>query len=201
PERSKPDLIAHVNGTLADVFKDAVIVEVGGIGLHVQVPTNVLSHLPSPGQKVRLYTHLAVREDGMELFGFREETDRVAFLQLLAVGGIGPKTALAAISQLGTGRLWSAILQEDAALLSTVPGIGKKIAQRVIVELKDRIQKQHLVETELGTVTSASGEALAALVALGCNEREAVEAIRLAGPQAQDDTAELVRAALRNLGK
>jgi len=194
-------LIAHVNGTLADVFKDAVIVEVGGIGLHVQVPTNVLSHLPSPGQKVRLYTHLAVREDGMELFGFREETDRVAFLQLLAVGGIGPKTALAAISQLGTGRLWSAILQEDAALLSTVPGIGKKIAQRVIVELKDRIQKQHLVETELGTVTSASGEALAALVALGCNEREAVEAIRLAGPQAQDDTAELVRAALRNLGK
>jgi Holliday junction DNA helicase RuvA len=137
----------------------------------------------------------------MELFGFREETDRVAFLQLLAVGGIGPKTALAAISQLGTGRLWSAILQEDAALLSTVPGIGKKIAQRVIVELKDRIQKQHLVETELGTVTSASGEALAALVALGCNEREAVEAIRLAGPQAQDDTAELVRAALRNLGK
>ncbi|MBU4533126.1 MAG: Holliday junction branch migration protein RuvA [Eubacteriales bacterium] len=194
-------MIAHVNGTLADVFKDAVIVEVGGIGLHVQVPTNVLSHLPSPGQKVRLYTHLAVREDGMELFGFREETDRVAFLQLLAVGGIGPKTALAAISQLGTGRLWSAILQEDAALLSTVPGIGKKIAQRVIVELKDRIQKQHLVETELGTVTSASGEALAALVALGCNEREAVEAIRLAGPQAQDDTAELVRAALRNLGK
>jgi len=194
-------LIAHVNGTLADVFKDAVIVEVGGIGLHVQVPTNVLSHLPSPGQKVRLYTHLAVREDGMELFGFREETDRVAFLQLLAVGGIGPKTALAAISQVGTGRLWSAILQEDAALLSTVPGIGKKIAQRVIVELKDRIQKQHLVETELGTVTSASGEALAALVALGCNEREAVEAIRLAGPQAQDDTAELVRAALRNLGK
>lgn len=194
-------MIAHVNGTLADVFKDAVIVEVGGIGLHVQVPTNVLSHLSSPGQKVRLYTHLAVREDGMELFGFREETDRVAFLQLLAVGGIGPKTALAAISQLGTGRLWSAILQEDAALLSTVPGIGKKIAQRVIVELKDRIQKQHLVETELGTVTSASGEALAALVALGCNEREAVEAIRLAGPQAQDDTAELVRAALRNLGK
>jgi len=194
-------LIAHVHGTLADVLMDAVIIEVGGIGLHVQIPANVLSHLPSPGQKVKLYTHLAVREDGMELFGFREEADRVAFLQLLGVGGIGPKTALAAISQLGTARLWPAILQEDATLLGTVPGIGKKIARRVIVELKDRIQKQHLVGSEAGTVASSSGEALAALVALGYNEREAAEAIRLVDQQASADTAELVRAALRSLGK
>lgn len=193
-------MIAHINGPLAAVLKDAVIIEVGGLGLHVHVPANVLTGLPPVGQKVKLHTHLAVREDGMELFGFRDESDRTAFRQLLSVGGIGPRTALASISLLGAARLWSAVLQEDAAALSTVPGIGKKIARRMIVELKDRIEKQHLADVG-GVDGTATGDALAALVALGYNEREAAEALRLIGGQAPSDPGELVKTALKALDR
>lgn len=193
-------MIAHINGLLAAVLKDAVIIEVGGVGLHVNVPANVLAALPPLGQKVKLYTHLAVREDAMELFGFEDESDRTAFLQLLSVSGVGPRTALASVSLLGAARFWSSVLQEDTATLSTVPGIGKKIARRIIVELKDRIEKHHLADAG-GADGNAAGEALAALMALGYNEREAAEALRLIGGQAPSDPGELVKTALKALDR
>lgn len=193
-------MIAHVNGPLAAVLEGAVIIEVGGLGLHVNVPANVLSALPPVGEKVRLHTHLAVREDGMELFGFRGEPDRTAFLQLLGVAGVGPRTALAAISLLGAMPVWQAVLREDAATLSTVPGIGKKISRRIILELKDKVKRMHLAD--VGRVEdTAAGEALGALTALGYNEREAADALHRVGTGAAAEAGELVKMALKFLDR
>lgn len=194
-------MIAYIHGLLAAVLEAAVIIEVGGVGLHVHAPANVLADLPPVGEEVKLHTHLAVREDGMELFGFRNEADRTAFLQLLGVAGVGPRTALASISLLGAARVWAAVLQEDAALLSTVPGIGKKISRRIILELKDRVKKMQLAAADIGTGSTAAGDALGALIALGYNEREAAEALSRVGGEAPADSGELVKTALKLLDR
>lgn len=193
-------MIAYIDGPLAAVLEEAVILEVGGLGLHVHVPANVLSDIPPVGRRLKLYTYLAVREDGMELFGFRGEADRTAFLQLLGVPGVGPRTALASISLLGAQRVWSAVFQEDAAQLATVPGIGKKISSRIILELKDRVKKMHLAEVG-GASSTAAGDALGALIALGYNEREAAEALHRVGAKAPSDSGELVKMALKVLDR
>jgi len=194
-------MIDYLTGRLVSVCPEAVVVEIGGFGLRVQVPQSLAATLPQPGATVKLHTYLAVREDAMELFGFADELERTAFLHLLSVGGIGPRTALAVIGRLGARRLWSAILQEDTSLLATVPGIGAKSARRMVVELKDRLEKQQFMVAGDGPAdTAARREALAALVGLGYSAREAGEALDRV-PDKRGGTAELVTAALRLLGK
>lgn len=185
-------------GRLVAVYPEAVVVETGGLGFRVQVSPSLAGELPQPGETVCLYTHLVVRENALELFGFIGELDRTAFLHLLGVAGIGPKTALALVGRLGARRLWAAILQEDIGLLATAPGIGAKSARRIVVELKERLEKQSLVAEAAVVGAPAEGEALAALISLGYTAREAGEALqRVADRNA--DTATLVTSALRLL--
>jgi Holliday junction DNA helicase RuvA len=193
-------MIDYLNGKLVGVYPEAVVVEVGGFGLRVQVPQSLVATLPPPGATVKLYTYLAVREEALVLFGFGDELDRTAFVHLLQVSGIGPRTALVVVGRLGARRLWSAILQEDTSLLATVPGIGTKSARRIVVELKDRLEKQQLLPAGEGTAdTTARREALAALVSLGYSVREAGAALEHATDKG-GDAADLVRSALRVLG-
>lgn len=194
-------MIDFLRGKLTAVHPEAVVVEVGGVGLRVNVAPSLISGLPQPGEMVHLYTYLVVRENALELFGFGGELDRTAFLHLLGVAGIGPRTALAVVGQLGARRLWAAILQEDTKLLATVPGIGAKSARRIVVELKERLEKLQLVvdgETPPAGVP-IEGEAFAALVSLGYTPKEAAEALRRV-PDPEADTTELIRSALRTLG-
>ncbi|MBE0467771.1 MAG: Holliday junction branch migration protein RuvA [Candidatus Desulforudis sp.] len=194
-------MVDYLKGKLVRVHPEAVVVELGGIGLRVQVSPELAASLPAPGENVRLFTHLVVREDAFELFGFTEELDRTAYLQLLEVAGIGPRTALAAVGRLGARRLLTAILREDTTLLTTVPGIGVKTARRIVVELRDRIEKQQLVAVGDGRVhdTTAQSEALAALISLGYSSREAGEALSRVNDR-DAEAAGLVSSALRILG-
>jgi Holliday junction DNA helicase RuvA len=194
-------MIDYLNGKLAAVYSESVVVEVGGFGLRVRVPSSFAAALPQIGEDVQLRTHLVVREDAMELFGFAAELDRTAFLYLLDVGGIGPRTALTVVGRLGARRLWVAILQEDIALLVTVPGIGVKSARRIVVELKDRLEKQQLVAVGEVAVPGAAvqKEALAALISLGYTSREAGDALNQVADR-DVEVGALVRSALRVLG-
>jgi Holliday junction DNA helicase RuvA len=193
-------MIDYLTGKLVAVYPEAVVIEVGGFGLRVQVPPSLAATLPQPGETIRLHTYLAVRNDAMELFGFADELDRTVFLHLLGVSGIGPRTALTVVGWLGTRRLLTAILQEDTSLLVTVPGIGVKSARRIVVELRDRLEKQQLMVAGDGSTsgTAAQREALAALISLGYTARDAGEALNRV-PDQNAGPADLVKSALRIL--
>lgn len=197
-------MIAFVEGRLLGHDGESVIVLVNGLGLRVQVYSDMLNRLPSAGATVSFYTHLVVKEDAFELYGFANEAERETFLKLLGVGGVGPRLALAVVGCLGTQRFWSAVLQEDAVTLATVPGIGKKTAQRMIVELKDRAERLAFTVSEaMDEAAGGMDDALAALTSLGYTAREAAEALTVAkkGVAKGPGVAELVTAALKVLGR
>jgi len=200
-------MIAFLEGRLLSVEPDAVVLSVNGLGFRVFVAPELAARMPAVGETVRLYTHLVVKEDALELFGLGSEAERDSFSRLLGVTGIGPRTALAAVGRLGPQRLWQAIVHEDIALLCAVPGVGKKTARRMIVELKDQAARSETAPGGDSTagLPSAVGDAVAALIALGYGTGEALDAVTaVAGTGGSDtagDTAELVRKALQHLGK
>jgi len=194
-------VIAFVEGRLLGHDGESATVLVNGLGLRVQLYGDILNRLPAPGATVAFHTHMVVKEDAFELYGFASETERETFLKLLAVGGVGPRLALAVVGCLGTERFWSAILQEDAVTLATVPGIGKKTAQRMIVELKDKAGRLAFSEAR-DEVAGGMDDALAALTSLGYTLREAAEALSAAKKDVKGaGTADLVTAALKILGQ
>ncbi|MBO8128693.1 MAG: Holliday junction branch migration protein RuvA [Peptococcaceae bacterium] len=194
-------MIAHLKGKLAAISEDYVIVDVGGLGFKVNIYPSAFSKLPPVGQDVTLLTHLLVKEDGLELFGFTGEAERACFMRLLTVNGVGPRTALALVGLLGPEELWAAILREDAAVLAKAPGIGKKTAQRIIVELKDRLEKEQ-PEWNIGITNGQdASEVLAALLNLGYSRQEAQAALRGLEGYKGATTADLLKAALRKLGQ
>ncbi|MDI6906816.1 MAG: Holliday junction branch migration protein RuvA [Thermoanaerobacterales bacterium] len=199
-------MIAFLEGRFLAAEADAVVLAVNGVGFRVFVSPELIGRLPAIGETVRLYTHLVVKEDALELFGLGSEAERAAFLRLLGVSGIGPRTALAAVGRLGPQRLWQAIVQEDTALLCAVPGVGKKTARRMIVELKDQAaQAEAAPAGGAAGLSSAVGDAVAALIALGYGTGEALDAVTAVagsgGDDAGQDTAELVKKALQRLGR
>lgn len=191
-------MIAYLCGRLVDVLEEGIVVEAGGIGYLVRVPWSLLRSLPPRGQEVRLYTHLLWKEEGPALYGFGSPADRELFHKLLGVGGIGPRGALAILSVLSPRELQRAVAEEDEAALTVVPGIGKKTARRLILELKDKLPRGQGgmpvgVEEE---------EAVAALLALGYGEAEARQAVREAVNQlGRQPAEEILRQALRLLGR
>ncbi|HEY2804431.1 MAG TPA: Holliday junction branch migration protein RuvA [Gemmatimonadales bacterium] len=195
-------MIAGLSGTLALKEADRVVVKTAsGVSYECFVPIRSLERLPAAGAPVELFTHLAVREDAMTLFGFVTGEERQVFQRLITASGVGPKLAMAMLSQLNADRIVRAIREKDIAILSSVSGVGKKTAERVILELKDKLD--HLKgergeRGETGERDSASEMALKALAKLGYTAIEADEAVRavLAGNGAGKDTAELVRDAL-----
>lgn len=203
-------MIAHVRGPVVGSTPESVVVDVGGVGYRCLVPTSTRSRLPGVGHEVLLHTSLQVREDSLTLFGFlsREEFD--LFELLLRVDGIGPKVALGVLSAAAPEAVRRAIAFEDITALCRVPGIGKKTAQRLVLELKDKVGivgSGAAVGGDSGAVGvdslpgDAYSEAMEALGALGYSRAEAAEALVKAGREAGDepDLSKLVRLSLKHL--
>lgn len=191
-------MIAMLTGVVVEKSGDACILDVAGVGFRLVMSTASLSALPAEGERATVHTHLHVREDELSLFGFDDAEEKRLFEQLIAVSGIGPKVALAVLSALSPGSLVTAIATEDVALLSSVPGVGKKTAQRICLELKDKLGAPEELGTAIGRGTStASDEALQALLGMGFSSAEASAALRACD---DGDVESLLKAALRQLG-
>lgn len=189
-------MIAFVRGRVQSRGPGWVELDVGGIGFHLALSARAIQTLPATGEEALIVTEFLMREDGVLLFGFADAGEREAFRSLLSVATVGPKTALAVLSAFTLPALAAAVQREDVAALSCVPGVGKKTAQRICLELRDRLgQAEEPTDGGAGAV----GEAMAALTSLGYTAAEASEAIAGLGGTAGEGTAELVRAALRRL--
>jgi Holliday junction DNA helicase RuvA len=204
-------MIAMVRGTLLERGPESAVVEAGGVGYEVFLSAPALQALPTLGQEVRLYTHFHVREDAQVLYGFLTPADRQVFLLLLTVKGVGPKVALGILSNLSGPALAAALLKRDLAALTKLPGVGKKLAERLGVELSDKVKSLGL---ELDAATLAQGtlisgglsgrwaQALAALTALGYGQAQARGAVDAAHKQLGSEAVSLediVKAALKQV--
>jgi Holliday junction DNA helicase RuvA len=171
-------MIAGISGVLEARRADHALIRVGGFSLRVFAPATTLNRLGEPGAEVSLYTHFLVREDGMALYGFSSEEDRDAFEKLITISGVGPKIALALLSSMDARTLFKAIAEEDQQRLSMVPGVGKKLAAKLVLELKGKLPS--LVALGGAAATPGSGnisEALEALMSLGFSAAEAQAAL------------------------
>ena len=175
-------MISYIKGPLTEIRGDMIVIEAGPVGLEVRVPLSLLDELPKVGEEVKIYTYFQVREDSMSLYGFLSRQDREMFQQLLGVNGVGPKGALGILSALRPDDLRLAILSGDAKAISRAPGIGVKTAQRVILDLKDKVSADDILSSVAedgessgdiswqGSGGDAVKEAIQALVALGCSK-------------------------------
>ena len=191
-------MIGKLTGTLIEKNPPQIVVDVHGLGYEVDVPMSTFYNLPATGEKVTLHTHLAVREDAHLLFGFLTADERAAFRQLLKIGGVGARTALAVLSGLSVNELAQAVAMQEAGRLVKIPGIGKKTAERLLLELKDKLPKATLAQAA-SAPPDAGSDILNALLGLGYNEREAVGAMKQlpAGATVSDG----IRQALKLLAK
>jgi len=200
-------MIDHLRGRLAGGGKDFVVIECAGVGFRVHVSSVTRADLPPDGESGVLRTFLQVREGGSDLFGFSSETERQIFLAIIGVSGVGPKSAVAVLSVLGIPGVLSACAREDAAPFTRVPGIGKKLAQRIALELPDRLKKVAVEFTPVPEDEAAAAsstpevEAVHALVSLGFSRAEAQVAVgalrKEAGAEATTEV--LIRGALKRL--
>lgn len=196
-------MIGRISGTLLEKNPPSITVDVQGLGYEVDVPMSTFYNLPATGEKLSLHTHLIVREDGHFLYGFGSEGERAAFRQLLKISGIGARTALAVLSGMSVTELAQAVTLQEAGRLTKVPGIGKKTAERLLLELRDRLPKSITTgggKVGIGdTAPDAASDIMNALLALGYNEREALSAMKGLSPDIP--VADGIRAALKLLSK
>ncbi len=193
-------MIAFLTGRLAEKTPTHAVLEVAGVGYLLAMPSGSLSALPAEGDTVTVYTHLHVREDEMSLFGFESREERRLFELLITVSGVGPKVALATLSSLPADVLVSAITSEDIATISSVPGVGKKTAQRMVLDLKDKLAAgPRAVGSAIGVPADVTADAREALLQMGFSSAEITSA--LTGFQGSgDDTSSVLRHALKRLG-
>ncbi|MEZ0232710.1 MAG: Holliday junction branch migration protein RuvA [Methylophilaceae bacterium] len=192
-------MIARLSGTLIEKTPPQVVIDCNGVGYECEVPMSTFYNLPAIGEKVVLLTQFIVREDAQLLYGFGSDQERVTFRQLLKVNGIGAKSALAILSGLSVDDLAQAVALQEPALLTRVPGVGKKTAERLLLELKDKFTIDGVSLSGITQAKSASGDVLNALLALGYNEREALAAVKQL--PADVVVAEGIRLALKSLSK
>lgn len=171
-------MIARLNGTLIEKHPPQIVVDCNGVGYEMEVPMSTFYNLPDIGQKVNLLTYFVVREDAQLLYGFATAQEKNTFKQLLKVNGIGAKSALSILSGVSIDELIQAVSMQEVAMLTRIPGIGKKTAERLLLELKDKLGAGDLSQAA-NHAKSASYDVLNALVALGYNEREAQSAVKL----------------------
>ena len=201
-------MYAYIKGDITAIEEESLIIENNGIGYRVTVPASILDGELGIGDSVKVYTYFSVREDAMQLFGFLSKDDLDMFRKLLGVSGVGPKAGVAIRSALGADTLRFAILSDDAATISKAPGIGRKTAQKIILELKDKVDlmdafEQKAAHTEerknVSDHESPQSEAVLALTALGYPNAQALKAVRAASAQGFSDVEELLKAALKEL--
>ena len=187
-------MIGKLTGRLASKHPPQVMVDVGGVSYEVDVPMSTFYGLPAAGEAVTLFTHLSIKEDSHTLYGFGTLEERATFRQLIRISGVGPRTALAVLSGLSVGELAQAVALQDAQTLTKIPGIGKKTAERLLLELKGK-----LAEAKPAAGAAGAGDILNALLGLGYSEKEALAAIKGLAPGIA--VADGIRAALKNLAK
>ena len=191
-------MIGRLTGQLIEKRPPRIVVEVQGVGYEVDVPMSTFFQLPATGSAITLHTHLIVREDAHLLFGFATDQERQVFRQLLKISGVGARTALSVLSGMSVSELYQAVLAHDGARLTKIPGIGKKTAERLLLELRDKLNA--------GIGTAAAGgdagvrsDAMNALLALGYSDKEATHALEKIAPQTP--VQEAIRHALKLLSK
>jgi len=192
-------MIGRIQGILVSVHPPRLLVDCQGVGYEIDVPMSTLYQLPEANQKITLLTHFQVREDAQQLFGFATETEREAFRQLIKISGVGSRTALAVLSGMSVNELAQAIAMQEAGRLTQVPGIGKKTAERLCLELKGKLAPDLGIVGGKPQAIEASSEVLQALLALGYSEKEA----HLALKQIPSDTtvSDGIRMGLKYLSK
>lgn len=202
-------MIGFIKGVIAEKQNDCLLVENQGIGWQIFVPASLLNSDVRTGDSIKLYTYLHVREDAVTLFGFFTKDELDIFRMLLNVSGIGPKAAMGVLSSLSADDLRFAVLADDASRIAKAPGIGKKTAQKLILELRDKFQLddafekklEHVQQSGAATVSGsdAEGDAVQALVALGYSGTEALQAVRKVGADASMDSEAILKAALKHI--
>ena len=202
-------MIAFLKGTIEDITENSLVLDVNGIGYEVLVPGQLLDMLEGIGQELKIYTYMQVREDAVVLFGFLTRDDLAMFKMLIGVNGVGPKAGLGILSALGTEELRFAVLADDAKRIAKAPGIGAKTAQKIILELKDKLDLAEVFEQKLNAgrqqeaaVSAGSDmvqDAVEALVALGYGSTEALRAVRAVKADTVADSEQLLKEALKHM--
>ena len=200
-------MIGRIRGILVDKQPPEILVEVGGVGYELQVPMTTLFQLPEPGSEVSLVTHFVVREDAQQLYGFADEGDRRLFRQLIRVSGVGPKLALTILSGMDSVSFARCVQHDDVSSLVALPGVGKKTAERLLVEMRDKLDDWL---GSAGSGAAAGGatvppppdivaDAEGALVALGYKPAEASRVVAAVNDDSVEDSEELIRRALKSM--
>lgn len=202
-------MFAYIRGDIVEITEDNVVLDVGGIGYNIHISPKVAAALPGIGNEVKLHTYTLVREDAFSLYGFLTAADLAIFKKCITVNGIGPKGALAILSVMDAEELRYAILSGDAKAIASAPGIGKKTAERLILDLKDKLDfNENMIRMEISAQNAVAGkisedsnvqEAIEALVALGYGQTESMRAIgQIEGAEGMDSSL-LIKAALKKL--
>ena len=194
-------MIAHISGTLAQKVPGEIVVDVNGIGYQVFIPLNVFYRLPEIGARIALQIHTHVREDALQLFGFQDAAEKQIFLLLTAVSGIGPRLALNILSGIASEDLARALKESDQVRLVAIPGVGKKLAERMIVELKDKLMtfsSDSASKSSYGD-SQLMQDAVSALVNLGYRKTEAEDNVRTVLKRGQSSLEEVLKEALRRM--
>ncbi len=205
-------MISYIKGELTEIFNDMIVVESNGIGYNINVPVSVIEQISSIGNKVKIYTYLNVKEDECSLFGFLTRDDLNMFKMLISVNGIGPKVAVGALSNISSDDLRFAVLSDDVAAIKALPGIGPKTAQKLIIELKDKLKLDDVFEAALARNTQGSAtqtgssnvvmirnDAVEALVSLGYSGKDALNAVKAVEDIENKDSETVLKEALKNL--
>jgi len=203
-------MIAFIEGELAEKYPDGIVVQSGGVGYFIGVPISLIGALPTVGSRVKIYTYLHVREDAMQLFGFASKKDLELFKLLINVNGIGPKGALGILGSMTPEQLRMAIVASDAKSIAKAPGIGTKTAQKIILELSDKVNIEDMLDVAEGSVFSAgegtgaaltgvAGDVMLALVSLGYSNSQALAAVSAVPAEEAADESTLLKAALKNI--
>lgn len=205
-------MISYIKGELTEIFNDMIVVESNGIGYNINVPVSVIEQISSIGNKVKIYTYLNVKEDECSLFGFLTRDDLNMFKMLISVNGIGPKVAVGALSNISSDDLRFAVLSDDVAAIKALPGIGPKTAQKLIIELKDKLKLDEVFEAALARNTHGSAaqtgssnvvmirnDAVEALVSLGYSGKDALNAVKAVEDIENKDSETVLKEALKNL--
>lgn len=192
-------MIGRLSGVLLEKNPPQILLDCQGVGYEVDVPMSTFYQLPGIGEKIALLTHLAIREDAHVLFGFANQEERAAFRQLIKISGIGARTALSILSGMSVADLAQAISMQDAALLTRIPGIGKKTAERLLLELKGKLGADLGQAVSLAGGNNHSSDILHALLALGYSEKEASAALK--SLPADCGVSEGIKLALKSLSK
>lgn len=202
-------MIAYVNGIVEDIAEDNVVLDVGGIGYNVRISADTAARLPGVGEQVKLYTYTSVKEDAFLLYGFLSRNDLAMFKQCITVNGIGPKGALAILSVMDADSLRFAIMSGDTKAISKAPGIGARTAQRLILELKDKITiDDTLINKEIAATAGRTAvnidsiqkkEAVEALVSLGYGQAESLKAVNAIEGIEDMDSGAILKAALKKM--